>query len=218
MCELPRSSARLRWLPPQVDGPTMDTAEFDAEPNSAYYENLTASDDVTCTSCGLADGVLGQFPCCSAAIHQKCRGTCTSCDLDDISDMGSLEVVEDCLICRCDKVAPDRITHPCCGHALHMDCIARSFRGCGARCPFCQANLIHIANSEQFRAFPGIEDDVSVDESAAEVDIQIPAPPHCNRIGGPPEFHLSRGSPHGQTDTHERWVEPKSVIWPCGHE
>ena len=162
-------------------------------PDGVPMVDLTTTDDILCSICGLADGVLDHFPCCHAPVHQECQGYCSSCDIEDISDMGDSE--EECVVCRCGMDAHDRFTLPCCFHDLHLDCVLRSFQACGAKCPLCQISLDHVAQSEQFQAIVGSRSDVMMQEPIPEpvASISVVAPPPvwplcCNRLGGPPDF------------------------------
>ena len=182
MSQFPRRSARLLGLAAEFDGTECIAHEVPdgvpmAVPDGVPMVDLTTTDDILCSICGLADGVLDHFPCCHAPVHQECQGFCPSCDIEDISDMGGSE--EECVVCRCGMDAHDRFTLPCCFHDLHLDCVVRSFQACGARCPLCQISLDHVAQSEQFQALVGSRSDVMMQEPIPEpvASLSVVAPP-----------------------------------------
>ena len=133
MSPFPRRSARLSGLAAEFDGAEHNLDNDHEVPDVVPLVDLTPSDDTLCSICGLADDILRHFPCCSAPVHRECQIFCQRCDMGDES--------EECVVCRCDMVAHDRFTLPCCAHDLHLDCVVRSFQACGARCPLCQTSL-----------------------------------------------------------------------------
>ena len=190
MSQFPRRSPRLQGDRPEAHG--SHSHEPDHAPNDVLMVDLTDGEDLTCSVCGFADGVLGQFSCCQSPVHPECQGnSCPWCD-----DGGSeLLAIEECVLCRTEMAAADLFQLPCCQQRLHLECLVRSFQSCGVRCPFCQVDLVSMASSEQFQAILGghIEFDQPLPDPIHQP--QVPPPPLvfplcCHRIGGPQiSFH-----------------------------
>ena len=174
----PRRSARLRGEPAEYQG--------------LHDHGVPVSDvdDVQCSVCGLTDGIIHQF--CGREAHRECAIRCPSCDAIQ-SEGASLADEEECVSCSTELSPRDRFVVPCCQHALHLECLVRSFESCGVRCPFCQIDLSTLASSPQFQQILGRR--VEFDQPIPDPIHQpvVPPPPRsiwpvCCRRVGPPDY------------------------------
>ena len=56
------------------------------------------------------------------------------------------------IACCVQILGDDRISVPCCHQEVHVSCLAQSFNGCGAHCPFCVQPLREFVESSAFQA------------------------------------------------------------------
>ena len=97
-------------------------------------------------------------------------------------------------MCSTELSPRDRFVVPCCQHALHLECLVRSFESCRVKCPFCQIDLSTLASSPQFQQILGRR--VEFDQPIPDPIHQpvVPPPPRsiwpvcCRRVGGPPDY------------------------------